>query len=1095
LACNAIVPATATINAQVPFTATTTLANCTGAPTYEWNFGDGTPNSTLPNPKHTYAQARSYNWSLTVKGPSGTMCNKMGTIAVRTSCLAPVITTQPQSRVITSGGTVKLEVTANGTAPFTYQWYEGNKGDTSKPVAGATAASFTTPPLTSSKSYWVRVSSACGSVNSNTGAAMIGSPSSLMVEAIDPACDASMNCEGAYLKDTDGTVWVEQDVNRLLTASWKRRAIVTDGVTLLLLRVRAESPVTFSLAGSPQTGVLFSLNGVTRGSSITAAPGANKVAFAVYKAPLDSPANVNEIKITATATSATGSGSLTLELRQPPVVLIHGVWSSKGTWMRGENSLPRYLQERGFVVALADYSDDNAGSFRPNSKSIPLMNSVAAINEALSQMRSRGAAVTQVDVIAHSMGGLVARSIVATEKNKANYNSGYLHKLITIGTPHQGTPLADWLIANRNAKLQKAGDISGILATVFGRTTVAGTIFTGITLAADSVPLETYFKLLNQPLGPALAGFQTTSCERFVLGKTSLPSHAFFCQAPLSPNESNTEKILDLLLYLTGTSQRITTILGNGHDTIVPVASQQGGLPVNNRTGFSNIVHAPLFLTGDNGETTEELVWQKVAERLRNQTDDKGIFADSFERPASTSTCPTNALELPTVIAEKAPAPPLLIPETTSAAKINFSVTPNTVVRPGDLVTINFSIENGNPVEGAIIRVGEALQIIGGSSQFTISVQAPIDKGGRLEIIAATFGGSPENYVAGTYLNIEPAASLVSITALTPNILLRNIGETSTLEITGTYSDSTQLSLNGTKANTTYAVQGGATNVVTVSPEGVITARGNGQATVVVTNAGKTATVKVYVSSTGVPNNAIVSVSAANYTNVVFAPEEIVAVFGTNLATASQAATVTPLPTVLGGASVRVTDSTGTERLAPLFFVSPTQINYQIPPGTAPGAALVRIDRPNDFPSLETLLIDATAPGLFTANANGSGVPAALALRVKSNGAQSYEPIAHRDTTTNRMVATPIDLGPAGEQVFLILYGTGIRFRSSLAAVTATAGGVSVPVSFAQAQGSLTGLDQINLGPLPSSLRARGNVDIVLRVDGKVANTVQVSIK
>ena len=44
-------------------------------------------------------------------------------------------------------------------------------------------------------------------------------------------------------------------------------------------------------------------------------------------------------------------------------------------------------------------------------------------------------------------------------------------------------------------------------------------------------------------------------------------------------------------------------------------------------------------------------------------------------------------------------------------------------------------------------------------------------------------------------------------------------------------------------------------------------------------------------------------------------------------------------------------------------------------------------------------------------------------------------------------------------------------------------------------QGQFVGLDQVNLGPLPRSLTGRGEVDIVLTVDGKVANTVTVTIQ
>ncbi len=240
--------------------------------------------------------------------------------------------------------------------------------------------------------------------------------------------------------------------------------------------------------------------------------------------------------------------------------------------------------------------------------------------------------------------------------------------------------------------------------------------------------------------------------------------------------------------------------------------------------------------------------------------------------------------------------------------------------------------------------------------------------------------------------------------------------------------------------------------------------------------------------------NLVVNVSAASYSGAQLAPEALVSAFGNELATGTVAASTLPLPTTLNGTTVKVSDSTGTERLAALFFVSPTQINYQIPPGTAAGVATAIVTSSSGALSVGTLQIAAVAPGLFSANASGQGLAAALAFRVKSNGEQPYEPIARFDSTVSRMVAVPIDLGPAGEQVFLILYGTGIRFRSSLAAVTVKLGGVDAPVSFAQAQGSLIGVNQVN-ALIPRSLIGRGEVDVVLTVDGKAANTVRVAIK
>jgi uncharacterized protein (TIGR03437 family) len=238
---------------------------------------------------------------------------------------------------------------------------------------------------------------------------------------------------------------------------------------------------------------------------------------------------------------------------------------------------------------------------------------------------------------------------------------------------------------------------------------------------------------------------------------------------------------------------------------------------------------------------------------------------------------------------------------------------------------------------------------------------------------------------------------------------------------------------------------------------------------------------------------ALASVSAASFTGTALAPDSIVSAFGTLLATTAAVADSLPLPTTLAGTTVRVRDSAGAERPAPLFFVSPGQINCLMPAGLANGPATVTATSGDGSISIGTIQVATVAPGLFAANANGQGVASGLALRV-SGGAQSFEPIARFDPAQNRFVPMPIALGPEGDQVFLILYGTGIRNRSSLEAVTCTIGGVSVPVLFAGETPGFAGLDQVNIGPLPRSLAGRGEVDVVLMVDGRPANVVRISV-
>jgi uncharacterized protein (TIGR03437 family) len=236
----------------------------------------------------------------------------------------------------------------------------------------------------------------------------------------------------------------------------------------------------------------------------------------------------------------------------------------------------------------------------------------------------------------------------------------------------------------------------------------------------------------------------------------------------------------------------------------------------------------------------------------------------------------------------------------------------------------------------------------------------------------------------------------------------------------------------------------------------------------------------------------VASVSASSYSNTALGQESIVAAFGANLTNTTMAAASTPLPTTLAGTTVRVIDSQGIERLAPLFYVSPTQVNYQLPPGAATGTATVTITGANNNIATGTIQVAEVNPGLFTASANGMGVAAGLALRIKPGNVQTYEPIAQFDAAMNKWVSLPINLGPATDQVYLVLFGTGIRFHSQ--APSATFDGVSVQVTFAGAQNQFVGLDQVNIF-LPNNLVPRGEKDLILTVDGKQANTVRVNVQ
>jgi uncharacterized protein (TIGR03437 family) len=221
------------------------------------------------------------------------------------------------------------------------------------------------------------------------------------------------------------------------------------------------------------------------------------------------------------------------------------------------------------------------------------------------------------------------------------------------------------------------------------------------------------------------------------------------------------------------------------------------------------------------------------------------------------------------------------------------------------------------------------------------------------------------------------------------------------------------------------------------------------------------------------------SISAASYAGGTVAAESVVAAFGTNM----------------GSGPVTVKDSAGIERTAEIVGSSSTQVNFIVPKGTAVGRAQLTVAGGSTGApvAIGDLLIDPVAPGLFSANFNGSGVAAGVALHVLGDGSQSSEVIFQCGQTDGSCTAIPIDLGSAADRVYLSLYGTGIRNGTGLGDISVTIGGQKATVLYAGPQTQYAGLDQVNV-QVPRTA-PRGEVSIQLTVAGKNANPVTVALR
>jgi uncharacterized protein (TIGR03437 family) len=222
--------------------------------------------------------------------------------------------------------------------------------------------------------------------------------------------------------------------------------------------------------------------------------------------------------------------------------------------------------------------------------------------------------------------------------------------------------------------------------------------------------------------------------------------------------------------------------------------------------------------------------------------------------------------------------------------------------------------------------------------------------------------------------------------------------------------------------------------------------------------------------------------SAASLVNAALAPAMIASAFGAGLGGA-------PSDRV----TVAVADSKGATRPAQLLAAAPGQVNFVLPDALAPGNATVTVARSGAADVTGAIAIESVAPGIFAANSAAGGVAAALVLRVAADGSRSEQPIFDVNAPAGARRAVPIDLGGSGDQVYLELFGTGLRGAAQKP--TASMAGVEIPVIGPVAHPQYAGLDQVNLGPLPRSLAGSGIVPLVLSVDGKTANVVTVTVK
>lgn len=554
--------------------------------------------------------------------------------------------------------------------------------------------------------------------------------------------------------------------------------------------------------------------------------------------------NVGAAQAASNASPASSlTGTLTIE--PPPLVLVHGIWSSAAQAWGGSSGFKDWLSTNypQHTVVPADYKPYNSLTFaNPATQQILTL----AIANALATAAGYGIVASKVDVVAHSMGGLVTRSFMDNGV-PIPFASSYLpaspiHKLITIGTPHQGTNMAVELDTNQMN-------------------------------TSNSITFSTYC-LLNGILNCSLANFLASQGNVVSTGTQSLEtgfagdssSYDYSAIAGLEPTSSAiydynahsaTEEKLSSIINAFIPGQTDQTILGGtNNDTLVTQTSQVGN--ATNAVTISNVVHTALPDTPDVGETQSSCVWNQAVFWLLGGT---GPFNCSGQAMASSNLTSSEAAS----------------PLTTSSAPI-FDLTGFTQVGSSNVII--------SPASGSRMTIGAATNISATSSTKTItevllfqtvtdptdiatlySTQSPFSisftptrlGSANFAVFAVfsddTFAAMPLSYA------FQPSGSAANLTIQAPVASLP-VGLTTIVPAQVAFAGS-PIYVDVTNA-ATYTAGSGGTKVFSVGTNGSITSTGNGVDFLNVSYSGVSASAQISVGSctyTLGPTNQIVQQS------------------------------------------------------------------------------------------------------------------------------------------------------------------------------------------------------------------------------------------
>jgi uncharacterized protein (TIGR03437 family) len=329
-----------------------------------------------------------------------------------------------------------------------------------------------------------------------------------------------------------------------------------------------------------------------------------------------------------------------------------------------------------------------------------------------------------------------------------------------------------------------------------------------------------------------------------------------------------------------------------------------------------------------------------------------------------------------------------------------------------------------------------------------------------------------------------------TISSLSPNTIVRG-SAAFTLTVNGTnFVSGSTVRWNGVARATTFGTSTRLTASILVSD---IVSAGTAQITV----ASPTGIVSAPVSfsiTAGAPSfTAAGFVNGSSFAGRSPAGASIASLFGSNLATATTAAASLPLPTTLGATTVRLNNLA-----VPLFFVSPAQINFQVPFALfGQTSASLTVTVGTTTSASVSVSLSPVAPGIFTTNSQGTGQGAILIANSTLLAATNGSVPGRQTQPVSRGGFITIFCTGLGDVSNRPLSGSGAPaspLASTLTPPTVTIGGINAPVGFSGLSPGFVGLYQVNV-QIPQNAPAGSAVPVALSIGGAVANTVTIAVQ